>query len=145
LARLIAGGEGSATLTLTAEGAIVATVKGEGSATLTIDGEADGMAFAWLVASAQITVEAEAPPLGVGWVEGTTEDLEGVTPAAIAAQVWNSSAASFNESGTMGNKLNAAGTAGDPWTAQTDDYTTPGTMGYWVKKLLSVGKFLGLK
>ncbi len=49
--------------------------------------------------------------------------------ADMAAGVWNSVAASYNDSGTMGEKLNAAGTAGDPWTTDLSTYTTDGTAG----------------
>lgn len=35
---------------------------------------------------------------------------------AIAAAVWNSIAADFNDAGTMGEKLNDAGSAANPWT-----------------------------
>lgn len=39
-----------------------------------------------------------------------------VTPQSVAAEVWNSVAAVFNTAGTMGNKMNSAASAGDPWT-----------------------------
>jgi len=38
-----------------------------------------------------------------------------LSPENLAAAVWNSIAASFNAAGTMGNKLNSAASAGDPW------------------------------
>lgn len=40
----------------------------------------------------------------------------------LVAGVWNALAAEFNASGTMGEAMGAAGTAGDPWTT-----TLPGT------------------
>ena len=39
-----------------------------------------------------------------------------LSPENLAAAVWNSIAASFNTAGTMGNKLNSAASAGDPWS-----------------------------
>lgn len=39
-----------------------------------------------------------------------------LSPESLAAAVWNSIAASFNTAGTMGNKLNSAASAGDPWS-----------------------------
>jgi hypothetical protein len=62
----------------------------------------------------------------------------------LAAEVWNSVASSFDESGTMGNKVNSAGTAGDPWTADLDDYTA-GTAGKKLKDTLEEDSFLALK
>jgi len=38
-----------------------------------------------------------------------------LSPESLAAAVWNSIAASFNTAGTMGNKMNSAASAGDPW------------------------------
>lgn len=57
-----------------------------------------------------------------------------LSPESLAAAVWNAAAASFNGSGTMGNKLNGAGSAGDPWTTDLTSYTTAGTAGALLKK-----------
>lgn len=51
----------------------------------------------------------------------------------IVAAVWSALASEYNESGTMGNKLNGAGSAGDPWTTDLDPYTTDGTAGKLLK------------
>jgi len=63
---------------------------------------------------------------GSGTVSGTffgTASLEAdisssstLSPENLAAAVWNSIAASFNTAGTMGNKMNSAASAGDPWS-----------------------------
>lgn len=45
-----------------------------------------------------------------------TGEGEAVTPTSVAAEVWNTVAAAFNTAGTMGNKMNSAASAGDPWT-----------------------------
>ena len=39
-----------------------------------------------------------------------------LSPENLAASVWNAVAASYNTSGTMGEKLNDAGSAANPWT-----------------------------
>lgn len=57
-----------------------------------------------------------------------------LSPSALASAVWNSLAADFNVSGTMGQKLNGAGSAGDPWTTDLTAYTTVGTAGALMKK-----------
>jgi len=51
----------------------------------------------------------------------------------IVAAVWSAIATEYNVSGTMGNKLNGAGSAGDPWTTDLDSYTTDGTAGKILK------------
>lgn len=68
-----------------------------------------------------------------------------VTVDQIVAAVWSALAADYNESGTMGQKLNGAGTSGDPWTADLSSYNTAGTAGKRLKDTLTTGKFLALK
>lgn len=68
-----------------------------------------------------------------------------LSPENLAKSVWNSIASQFNIAGTMGNKLNGAGSAGDPWTTDLDSYTTQGTAGKKLKDVLTTAKFLGLK
>jgi hypothetical protein len=46
------------------------------------------------------------------------------TTNELVAAIWNAVATSYNEAGTMGQKLNGAGSAGDPWgTALPGSYT----------------------
>jgi hypothetical protein len=52
----------------------------------------------------------------------------------LVAGVWNALASEFNTSGTMGQKLNGAGSAGDPWTTDLGSYITAGTAGALMKK-----------
>ena len=68
-----------------------------------------------------------------------------VTAQSCAAAVWSALASAYNEDGTMGDKMNSASAAGDPWTALLEDYTDDASFGAFVKKLLTTGKFLGLK
>jgi len=67
------------------------------------------------------------------------------TVQQIVDAVWNALAAEYNISGTMGNKLNGAGSAGDPWTTDISAYNTANTAGKILKDRLSKGQFLGLK
>ena len=39
-----------------------------------------------------------------------------LSPQSLASAVWSATAADFNENGTMGEKLNDAGSASNPWT-----------------------------
>lgn len=83
--------------------------------------------------------------LGTGSVAGTpyaTAELSAdiyvnsgtATTRELAAEVWNSIATEFDEAGTMGEKLSAAGTAGDPWTADVSGYAS-GTAGAKLRNL----------
>lgn len=68
-----------------------------------------------------------------------------LSPESLANAVWSSLATSFNESGTMGEKLNDSGSAGDPWDTDLSSYSTEGTAGKKLKDGLTLSKFIGLK
>lgn len=57
--------------------------------------------------------------------------------------VWNAIASDYNNSGTMGNKLNGAGSAGDPWTTDLSSYNTEGTAGKKLKDLKNAKLLVG--
>lgn len=59
--------------------------------------------------------------------------------------VWEAAAADHNTSGTMGQKLNGAGSAGDPWGTDLSAYTTEGTAGKKLKEALTKTGFLSYK
>lgn len=59
------------------------------------------------------TIEATA--FGTADMSATFSSSSTLSPENLAAAVWNSVAAAFNTAGTMGNKLNSAASAGDPW------------------------------
>lgn len=67
------------------------------------------------------------------------------TVQQIVDAVWNALAAEYDLSGTMGEKLNGAGSAGDPWTTDISAYNTANTAGKILKDRLSKNQFLGLK
>lgn len=53
---------------------------------------------------------------GTASLEANISSSSTLSPENLAAAVWNSIAASFNTAGTMGNKMNSAASAGDPWS-----------------------------
>ena len=62
------------------------------------------------------------------------------------ASVWDELVAEHLTAGTTGKALSDAGAAGNPWSTTVSGNTTAGTFGELVgKKVLTVGKFLGLK
>jgi len=67
------------------------------------------------------------------------------TTQELVAAIWGAIAADYNVSGTMGNKLNGAGSAGVPWTTDLTAYTTAGTAGKILQDRLSQSKYIGLK
>ena len=70
----------------------------------------------------------------------------GLTDLNLAAAVWDELVANHLTVGSTGKALNDAGAAGNPWSTTVSGNTTAGTFGELVgKKVLTVGKFLGLK
>ncbi len=67
------------------------------------------------------------------------------TVQEIVDAVWNALAAEYNLGGTMGEKLNGAGSAGNPWTTDLSAYNTANTAGKILKDRLSKGQFIALK
>ena len=114
--QMVANIDGTASLTsaLTAIGHLVATVTADASMSPTMNATAN--------------MEADITPF--------TE----LSPESLAASVWNSIAADYNSSGTMGEKLNSAGTAGDPWTADLSGYNTADTAGLILKQAKKAAK-----
>lgn len=55
-----------------------------------------------------------------GYMEAQITLSTELSPENLAAAVWNSVAASFNSAGTMGEKVNDAGSASNPWTEVID-------------------------
>lgn len=101
-------GSGSLDAAMKALVGLIADIAGSGSLTSDIKGK--------LSMAADIYVN-----------EGTAE------ANTIANAVWSAIATENDESGTMGEKVNAAGTAGDPWTTDLDSYTVDGTAGKILK------------
>lgn len=68
------------------------------------------------------------------------------TNHTMEVSVWNAPIADHLTAGTTGKALSDAGGAGNPWGSPVTGNTDAGTFGELVgKKLLTVGKFLGLK
>lgn len=75
----------------------------EGIASMAVDMLGQGDLDATIAAYGDMTIDIV--------VTGT-----GLSTANVGAAVWNSLAAAFNDAGTMGEKLNDAGSAANPWT-----------------------------
>jgi len=129
----------SAVATLSGIGGLSADVLGALQASADLAGSGDMSGSLGALAGAVATLS------GTGTISGTSTALANLsanifvnsgtaTTLEIVDGVWNALAANYNESGTMGQKLNGAGSAGDPWTTDLDSYTTPGTAGALMKK-----------
>lgn len=61
----------------------------------------------------------------------------GLTTSNVGAAVWSALAALNNDPGTMGEKLNDAGSAANPWTESLPGAYVPGSAGYILGNLLA--------
>ena len=131
----------------------VATLSGVGTLTAAITGKLE--ASADLAGSGDVTgalgalASAVCSMIGTGTI--SSADMRAIanmscditpfttlSPENLAAAVWNAIAADFNDSGTMGNKMNSAASAGDPWSTDLSSYNTAGTAGKVVKQIKSM-------
>jgi hypothetical protein len=121
-------GVGSLSGTISATLGLVASLAGTGSMTasmaLLIPLQASLSGVGSIVANLKGNADMAAH-IFVNSGAATTEEL--------VAAIWSAIAADYNESGTMGQKLNGAGSAGDPWTTDLSTYNTVGTAGKIVK------------
>lgn len=76
-----------------------------------------------------LTLSATSDLRGTASLEADITPYTELSPESLAASVWNSLAANFNDPGTMGEKLNDAGTAGDPWATALPGAYGAGTAG----------------
>jgi hypothetical protein len=76
---------------------------------------------------------------------GGTGYLSNDDVSRLADAVWDEATADHSTAGTTGKALQDAGSAGNPWSALIASNNTPDTFGWFVQKLLTVAKFLGLK
>lgn len=143
---LIASGSGSATITFSSSATILSVATASGSATVTLTGTAAIGAIAGLTGTGTITLSPTATSYAIGYLSGISTSETEFSEAALARAVWTALAADYNDSGTMGAKMNAAGAAADPWAVALPGAYADGTAGKIIgSKLLTVARFLGLK
>lgn len=132
---LIVSGSGSATLTFTPTATLLSIAAASGSSTITFAPAANIGALAGLTGSATLTFTPTAINYAIGYLSGTSTNETEFSAEALAAAVWEAAASSFNTAGSMGEKLNDAGSAGNPWASLLVDNTTVGSFGEFVQAL----------
>lgn len=146
VAGLIANGSGTATITFSQAGILSSVATASGTASITFSQSALLGALAGLYGTANITLTPTATIKAVGYMSGLSTNETEFSANALAAAVWQALAASFNDPGTMGEKLNSASSAGDPWGTLLPGAYGDGTAGKILgSKVLTSGKFLALK
>lgn len=123
-------GSSSITFSSTATLASVAVISGSGS--ITISGSALLGAQAGLTASTSITLTGTATSYAIGYLSGLSTSETEFSAAALADAVWNALTADYQLSGSFGEAMAAAGSAGDPWTTNLPGTYVAGQAGYIV-------------
>lgn len=114
---LIVSGAGTASFSISASGSAVATLNGSGSASMAFGASGSIGALAWGYGDASMTFSGSLTPYAVGNMQGTTDVSTEITNDSVANAVWSAIASTFNVSGTMGAKLNAASAGGVDYAA----------------------------
>ena len=112
---LIAGAVGNATITFSAAASISGTVSAVGSSAIVFTASAAIGALGYMVGQSSTVFSGTLTPYGIGHMVGSTVDLTELTASSVATAVWAAVATANNDAGTMGEKLNDAGSAGNPW------------------------------
>lgn len=108
---LIVSVAGTIALVIDANGTLFASKQVAGTAGIDLDAAGTLFATGEMSGSADITLGGSATLIGIGTIAGSTEE-SGLTVPGIVNAVWGAVASEFNESGTMGNKLNTASSGG---------------------------------
>jgi hypothetical protein len=74
------------------------------------------------------------------WLEADLTPFTDLSPENLAASVWNSLAASFNNAGTMGEIMNNMGAVSDPWSVTLPGGYTADQAGAIVDRLEDLAK-----
>lgn len=115
--QLVVSAEGAVTFAFTTGANIAGALFAEGSTSATFAVSTSTLgAIIDAIASTSFAFTPAATIRADGFMEGNVTTAETLSPASLAAAVWNKAASEANAAGTMGEKLNDAGSASNPWT-----------------------------
>lgn len=120
---LIAGGVGSAAISINGDGDILATIGAPGSATISLSAVATPGAIGFLEGNSAVNLNGTLVSYAIGHMVGSTEE-SGLTVSGIVNAVWNAVAANYNDSGSMGARLNSAASGGVDYEAMAEAVRT---------------------
>jgi hypothetical protein len=116
LGQLTAGAVATGTLGVSGLAAITGYAVRTASGSFGITGLVSTNDPGYIVASGTISISGAVTPYGVGLIVANSAEVSEFSAANLAAAVWNASATGYNGAGSMGEKLNDAGSASNPWT-----------------------------
>lgn len=115
--QLVVSGVGSFAATASFSGNAIATLSAAGAFTATSTYSAGITAKAWATGQFTPAYTGSGTMSGKGQLVGSFPDTAGdtLTAEGVATAVWAAVATANNDTGSMGEKLNDAGSAGNPW------------------------------
>jgi hypothetical protein len=107
----------------------------QATASIALSSSAVVSAIASVVASGSATLTGAASQGANAFMVAAAGGPEALSPQGLANAVWSAFDSDNNTPGTMGAKLNAAASAGDPWSTLLPGSYAPGTAGYLMTQL----------
>lgn len=121
---LIVSASGALTGTGAATGAILAALAAVGAAAGSCVVVGATTALGWATGAASGVATLAATRYATGELAGDITPFTELSPQNLATAVWAAVAAQNNDAGSMGEKLNGAGSAGNPWTEEIESGMT---------------------
>lgn len=109
---------------VSANGDILALLSASADGTLIISASGAADALGRLTADGSVSINGALTSYAVGFLSGEYTPFSELSPEGLARAVWRAAASAYNETGSMGEKLNAAGAAGDPLVGEVEDGET---------------------
>lgn len=124
--------------TLAGSGSLAGALQALSNMSAVIGGSGDLAAALGLIVSISAVVSGsgtldDSNLTGIANMSASILSYGELTPEGLRDAVWSATAASYNAAGTMGEKLNDAGSAANPWTEDLSGTQTPGTAGFMLK------------
>lgn len=119
--QLIVSASGSTSITFNLSGQLAGALSAVGSTAVTVTvNNATLGAIVDAVGATLVQITTSATPRATGNMVGNITPFTELSPQNLAAAVWSALASAYNVAGTMGEKLNDAGSAANPWTEVID-------------------------
>lgn len=135
----------SGVLALTGSASLAAAVGAQASATMTLAGSALAGGIFPVTASSSMTLSPSVTMTAQAFIEASAGGPTPLSPEGLANAVLDALLADHTISGSVGEALSNAGSAGNPWSALLASNITDGTFGKKVQELLALNDYIGLK
>ena len=131
LLELIVSADGNISISFSLSATLAAAVPlaGDSSITFTVNNATLG-AIIDAVANSSFQFILAGTQTAIGNLAGDITPFTPLSPQSLAGAVWAALSADYNATGTMGNKLNSAASAGDPWSTALPGSYAAGEAGY---------------